>query len=151
AGGGGDVLGHARLRNADRLSDQPDGLWSRRLPLHGLHAGGHPAEHSVGAAGLPADPGVLAAASMIRRALLLCLALAACGPAGGPPPGRGQAQPSRVILYADTVTVEMSDRAFCTGPRTGPGTAWSGRLAGCPHLWPYQVQQPAFRFARLPL
>ena len=88
---------------------------------------------------------------MIRRALLLCLALAACGTAGEPPTGRGQARPSRVILYADTVTVEMSDRAFCTGPRTAPGKAWSGRLAGCPHLWPYQVQQPAFRFARLPL
>ncbi len=45
--------------------------------------------------------------------------------------------PARVILYRDTLTVEMSDASFCTGPRGAGRGDWQGNLAGCPHLWPY--------------
>lgn len=76
-----------------------------------------------------------------------CVATAPQGVGGG----SGGASVTRVILYQDTVTVEMSDRSLCTGPRSQNGPAWQGRLSGCRHLWPYELRQPPGRFVRLPL
>jgi hypothetical protein len=76
--------------------------------------------------------------------------LAACT-AGTAPSRPGTVTPARAVLYEHTLTVEMSDRTFCTGPRGRQGRAWSGTLAGCPHLWPYSAWLPPHRTARLPL
>ncbi len=57
----GDGGGLGELRHADRLPDQHDGLWPRRLPVLRLHEGGDPAQPHHGPAGLGADPAVLAA------------------------------------------------------------------------------------------
>ncbi|MCR8722956.1 hypothetical protein [Frigidibacter sp. ROC022] len=84
-----------------------------------------------------------------------CAALAGCGAGpGGPAPGGGaprQVEPTRTVLYEQTVTVEMSDRSFCTGPRGSQGRSWQGRLQGCPHLWPFQASLPPGRVTRLVL
>lgn len=92
----------------------------------------------------------------VRRALplLLCAILAGCGAGTGTAPADGPKSgvaPERVVLYEDTVTVEMSDRSFCTGPRGRQGRDWSGRLQGCPAPWPFRAVLPAARVARLPL
>jgi hypothetical protein len=86
--------------------------------------------------------------------LFLAALLAGCGAPGSQAPrggGTAHAEPARAILYADTLTVEMTDRSFCTGPRRATGQAWSGTLAGCPYEWAYEVQLPPYRIARLPL
>lgn len=60
------------------------------------------------------------------------------------------ALPASVILYRDTVTVRFDGGALCTMPREATSGAWSGRLAGCPHLWPAEVRRPT-SIPRLPL
>lgn len=47
--------------------------------------------------------------------------------------------PTRVILYQDTVTLEMSDGKLCVGARRGGVNRWSGILGGCPYPMPFQV------------
>lgn len=49
--------------------------------------------------------------------------------------------PSRVILYHDTLTVEMSDGVLCTGVRRGGTLGWSGTLDGCPYPQPFRVER----------
>lgn len=95
-------------------------------------------------------------ADPVRRALplLLCAVLAGCGPGAGTAPAGGPKSviaPERVVLYEETVTVEMSDRSFCTGPRGRQGRDWSGLLQGCPAPWPFRAVLPGGRVARLPL
>ena len=90
-----------------------------------------------------------------RRALrMVALAslplLAACG-ATAVTPSRNAA-PQTAILYEQTLTVQMSDRTLCVGPRNrAPGRGWSGTLQGCPHLWPYTATLPPQRASRIPL
>lgn len=72
------------------------------------------------------------------RRLMILAALAGCStvaPLPQPP------EPSRVILYRDTVTVEMRDGALCTGVRRGAARGWSGTLGGCPHPLPFRVER----------
>lgn len=78
--------------------------------------------------------------------IFLFLALAGCTMQDAPP----VVTPTAAVLYRDTVTVQTSDGALCTGPRNRPGNTWSGTLGGCPHAWPYQVIRNTTR-PRLPL
>ena len=74
----------------------------------------------------------------MNRALVLPLALAAC--LAPPPKAERPATVVRVILYSDTLTVEMSDGSLCVSqrPRSGP---WQNTAAGCPHSLPVAVSQ----------
>lgn len=65
-------------------------------------------------------------------------------PAGAP------SRPVSVVLYRDTVTVRFGDGALCVMPREASSGAWSGRLAGCPYLWPAEVLRSTLQ-PRLPL
>lgn len=88
----------------------------------------------------------------MRPALLVLPLLAACTAGGvAPAPRGGPAEPRQAVLYENTLTVVMSDRSLCAGPRGRQGRTWSGTLAGCPHLWPYAAALPPGRVARLPL
>jgi len=83
----------------------------------------------------------------VTRALALALLLAGCAAPGLAPPAaapieRAGAAPRQAILYRDTVTVQFSDGALCVAPRPSGARAWSGQLAGCAHLAPYQVTLP---------
>lgn len=80
------------------------------------------------------------------RCLALILVLAGCTMQDAPP----EVTPTTAVLYRDTITVQTSDGALCTGPRNRSGNTWSGRLEGCPHTWPYQVIHNTPR-PRLPL
>ena len=98
--------------------------------------------------------GISLARPSVCGLLLAALALSACvsaGPGTSAPAVQGAASPTRVVMYRDTITVEMRDKSLCTGPRRAAGTSWTGTLAGCPHQWPYEVRQPQGRFVRLPL
>jgi hypothetical protein len=84
--------------------------------------------------------------ALVTRAAALSglLALAACGaPKPAAAPATGEAAPRQAILYRDTVTVQFSDGTLCVAPRPAGARGWSGRLAGCPHLLPYEVALPA--------
>ena len=79
----------------------------------------------------------------MRGALLLAGLLAGCGATLPDRPGPGAGvRPDRVILYQDTLTVEMSDASLCAGPRAAASGGWQGALQGCPHRWPYVVTLP---------
>lgn len=80
------------------------------------------------------------------KRLALILVLAGCTMQDAPP----AVTPAAAVLYRDTVTVQTSDGALCTGPRNRPGNTWSGTLQGCPHTWPYRVIRNTPR-PRLPL
>ena len=78
----------------------------------------------------------------MTRRLVLAVALAGCA-AGG-----NAVRPARVVLYEDTLTVEMSDASLCAGPRNAAGRGWQGHLQGCPHRWPFATRLPAGRLSR---
>lgn len=85
--------------------------------------------------------------AIVRRATALAalLALAACAApqsADTPATPTGAAEPRQAILYRNTVTVQFSDGTLCVAPRPGGARGWSGQLAGCPHLLPYEVTLP---------
>jgi|AntAceMinimDraft_5_1070358.scaffolds.fasta_scaffold166885_2 hypothetical protein len=73
------------------------------------------------------------------------LLVAGCGAPSAPETAAGASratEPRTAILYRDTVTVQFSDGALCVAPRPSGARAWSGQLAGCPHLLPYEVTLP---------
>ncbi len=61
------------------------------------------------------------------RSLWLVLLLSGCAALARAPDPR----PALVILYRDTLTVQMSDGALCIGLRPQGPQRWSGVLQGC--------------------
>ncbi|PZX18446.1 hypothetical protein LX81_01078 [Palleronia aestuarii] len=86
------------------------------------------------------------------RAILICLALGACGAAPdlSTVPPSGDVSPVAVTLYRDTVTARMSDGTLCTGVRDARSGPWRTAFGGCPHGWPVAVERTA-PVPRLPL
>lgn len=70
----------------------------------------------------------------MRRAAAFLL-LAACAA----PVVEGPVRVEQVILYRETVTVEMSDGTLCASDRPGRAPGWAGTLQGCPHALPVRV------------
>jgi hypothetical protein len=69
------------------------------------------------------------------RRVGLFLVLAACGA----PLQESPARVEQVILYRETVTVQMSDGTLCVSDRPGRAPYWTGTLQGCPHALPVRV------------
>lgn len=54
-------------------------------------------------------------------------------------------RPVDVILYQDTLTVEMTDGSLCVGKRPVGRADWSGVLTGCETPLTFSVKRSALR------
>lgn len=73
------------------------------------------------------------------RVGIALIALAGLGACEMPTPSPRTEMPLRAILYHNSLNVLMSDASLCVGHRPGRLRQWSGQLAGCPHLLPYDA------------
>lgn len=73
---------------------------------------------------------------MLRFLLCALAVLTACARQGPP-------RPETVVVHKDRISVRMSSKSLCTGPRnaeTRTAEGWAGRLQGCDADYAYSVK-----------